>query len=252
MTEVGTPRQRYDATSAHADHWLGSRHVVQVRPHVWAWLAPRVGAGEVLEIGPGLRPTAPVGTSTFVDPSEHALEALATRGGTTARASTSLPFDDASFDAVLAFEVIEHVEDDETLLGEMARVVKPDAVLIVSTPIRAAMWSPLDDACGHVRRDEPSTVFDKVRAAGFQLGGYAWTPADSRRLARIRARALTSDRQLSTAVVQRLVFPFHAAYQRAFGQLRWKAPSAPVPAEAGGVMLWGLRDGGPERPAAAD
>jgi SAM-dependent methyltransferase len=219
--------------------------VVQVRPHVWAWLAPRVGTGEVLEIGPGLRPTAPVGTSTFVDPSEHALGALASRGATTARASTTLPFDDASFDAVLAFEVIEHVDDDIRLLGEMARVSKPDATLVLSTPIRASMWSPLDDACGHVRRDEPSTLFEKVRAAGFEIGGYAWTPADSRRLARIRARALTSDRQLSTAFVQRLVFPFHAAYQRAFAKLDWKAPTARVPAEAGGVMLWALRDGGP-------
>ena len=249
MTEVGTPRPHDDTTSSHADHWLGSRHVVQVRPHVWAWLAPRVGAGEVLEIGPGLRPTAPVGTSTFVDPSEHALEALAARGGMTARASTSLPFADGSFDTVLAFEVIEHVEDDVTLLGEMARVAKPDAVLVLSTPIRASMWSPLDDACGHVRRDEPSTLFDKVRTAGFEIGGYAWTPADSRRLARIRARALTSDRQLSTALVQRLVFPFHAAYQRKFGELRWKSPSAPVPAEAGGVMLWALRSDGVSAPA---
>ena len=79
MSEVETPPQRDDATPsrAHPDHWLGSRHVVQVRPHVWAWLTSRVGTGEVLEIGPGLRPTAPVGSSTFVDPSEHALEALA-------------------------------------------------------------------------------------------------------------------------------------------------------------------------------
>jgi SAM-dependent methyltransferase len=252
LTEVETPRKRDDTTSSHEDHWLGSRHIVQVRPHVWAWLAPRVGAGEVLEIGPGLRPTAPVGTSTFVDPSEHALEALAARGGTTARASTSLPFQDGSFDAVLAFEVIEHVEDDVTLLGEMARVAKPDAVLVLSTPIRASMWSPLDDACGHVRRDEPSTLFDKVRAAGFETGGYAWTPADSRRLARIRARALTSDRQLSTALVQRLVFPFHAAYQRTFGTLSWKAPSAPVPAEAGGVMLWALRSDDAAAPVDTD
>src|SRR5262245_29888680 len=236
LTEVETPPQRDDATPSHADHWLGSRHVVQVRAHVWSWLAPRVGAGEVLEIGPGLRPTAPVGTSTFVDPSEHALEALSARGGTTALASTTLPFDDASFHAVLAFEVIEHVEDDVTLLAEMARVSRPDAVLVLSTPIRASMWSPLDDACGHVRRDEPSTVFDKVRAAGFEIGGYAWTPADSRRLARIRARALTSDRQLSTAFVQRLVFPFHAAYQRAFSRIDWKSPTVRVPAEAGGVM----------------
>lgn len=217
--------------------------MVQVRPHVWNWLAPRVGGGPVLEIGPGLRPTAPVATSTFVDASAHALARLAARGGRTAPAGKDLPFADGSFDAVLAFEVVEHVEDDAGLLSEVARVSRPEALLILSTPVHASMWSPLDDACGHVRRDEPDALFGKVRAAGFEIGGYAWTPAESRRLTRIRARALKADRRLSTAAVQTLVFPIHAAYQRAFGRVRWKSPGSPVPAEADDVMLWARRSG---------
>jgi SAM-dependent methyltransferase len=226
------------------DHWSGSRHVVQVRPHVWNWLAPRIGGGEVLEIGPGLRPTAPVRTSTFVDASPHALDRLAARGGRTVTAGTSLPLPDASFDAVLAFEVIEHVDADTELLAEIGRVTRPDGVLILSTPVHASMWTLLDDACGHVRRDEPETLFGKVREAGFEIGGYQWTRAPSERLTKVRARALRSNRQLSTAFVQTLVFPFHAAYQRIFGRVRWNAPTVPVPAEADDVMLWAHRSGG--------
>ena len=244
MRELQTPNERGDDTTPSTpapDHWSGSKHVVQVRPHVWNWLAPRIGGGAVLEIGPGLRPTAPVATSTFIDASTHALRSLAARGATTAAVEGTLPFPDASFDAVLAFEVVEHVEDDTRLIGEMARVSRPGGVLILSTPVHATMWSPLDDACGHVRRDEPTALFEKVRAAGFEIGGYSWTPAPSRILTAIRARALRSSRRLSTAFVQTLVFPIHAAGQRMFAKVRWQSPAETVPDGADDVMLWATK-----------
>jgi SAM-dependent methyltransferase len=251
VRKLDTSDERDDAGSATpaADHWSGSRRVVQVRPHVWNWLAPRVGGGAVLEIGPGLRPTAPVATSTFIDASSHALRSLAAHGATTATVGVALPFPDDSFDAVLAFEVIEHVDDDTGLLTEIGRVSRPGGMLILSTPVHAAMWSPLDEACGHVRRDEPTTLFEKVRAAGYEIGGYAWTPAASRLMTSIRARALRRNRRLSTAFVQTLIFPIHAAYQRMFAKLRWSHPAEPAPRDADDVMLWATRAGGGERAA---
>lgn len=248
VRELERPDEQHEPGRAAPDHWSGSRRIVQVRPHVWEWLAPRVAETSVLEIGPGLRPTAPVGSSTFTDASSHALDRLAARGGRTVPAGGALPFADGSFEAVLAFEVVEHVEDDTGLLEEMARVSRPGATLVLSTPVHASMWSPLDEACGHVRRDEPDVLFEKVRAAGFEIGGYTWTRAGSAPLTRIRARALASNRRLSTAFVQTLIFPFHAAFQRMFAKLRWSAPTVPVPLEADDVMLWATRaSGGPLR-----
>jgi len=59
--------------------------------------------------------------------------------------STSLP--DGSIDAVVSFETIEHVDDETGLLDEFARVLRPDGMLICSTPNQ---W-PLDIAPHHVR-----------------------------------------------------------------------------------------------------
>ncbi len=45
-----------------------------------------------------------------------------------------LPYDDASFDVVLFVEVIEHLENHRIALGELARILKPSGVLILTTP----------------------------------------------------------------------------------------------------------------------
>src|SRR5512143_1516799 len=45
-----------------------------------------------------------------------------------------LPYDDASFDAVVSIEVVEHVENQFAFLRELARIARPGAPVIVTTP----------------------------------------------------------------------------------------------------------------------
>lgn len=45
-----------------------------------------------------------------------------------------LPFSDACFETVVSFQVIEHIEDDEAYIAEIARVLKPNGVALLTTP----------------------------------------------------------------------------------------------------------------------
>jgi ubiquinone/menaquinone biosynthesis C-methylase UbiE len=48
--------------------------------------------------------------------------------------ATALPFASASFDAVICSETLEHIERDDLAAAEMARVLRPGGVLIVTVP----------------------------------------------------------------------------------------------------------------------
>ncbi|MFT4672062.1 MAG: 2-polyprenyl-3-methyl-5-hydroxy-6-metoxy-1,4-benzoquinol methylase [Arenicella sp.] len=46
----------------------------------------------------------------------------------------TLPFESATFDVVTSFQVVEHVADYDTYLSEIRRVLKPEGVLLLTTP----------------------------------------------------------------------------------------------------------------------
>ena len=167
--------------------WRGARLTEPQRFNTWPLVA-RLTAGTThrLEVAPGLRPRFPLQGTHFVDISTPALQRLQAGGASALQGHvTALPFADATFDAVCALDIIEHVVDDEGALAELARVAKPGAALLLSAPLHPASWTAFDDFVGHSRRYEPEHLLAKLRAPGLTLEQsaiYGLQPKSSRLL----------------------------------------------------------------------
>jgi len=73
------------------------------------------------------------------------------------------------FDGVVCSEVIEHVEDYQSLLADCRSVLKEGGSLILTTPNDPAQWSVLDDYAGHLRRFEPGRLEEELKSLDFVL-----------------------------------------------------------------------------------
>jgi SAM-dependent methyltransferase len=78
-----------------------------------------------------------------------------------------IPYRD-EFDVVGAFDVIEHVEEDEQVLAGMFAACRPGGGVLLTVPQHAWLWSYRDEFAGHRRRYERRGLARKLVAAGFQ------------------------------------------------------------------------------------
>ena len=66
--------------------------------------------------------------------------------------ATPLPEWRERFDLLLAFEVLEHIDDDGAALREWATFVRPGGRFLLSVPAHASRWTASDTWAGHFRR----------------------------------------------------------------------------------------------------
>jgi len=67
-------------------------------------------------------------------------------------ALAALPFADASFDAVVMLDVLEHLSEPRALLSEVRRVLRPGGAVVIMVPAGPELWSYWDEMHGHQRR----------------------------------------------------------------------------------------------------
>jgi ubiquinone/menaquinone biosynthesis C-methylase UbiE len=148
-------------------------------------------AVELLDRYPSIRLTA-----TDVDPAmraaaTHRLARYGDRVNVQAADATSLPFEDASFDAVVSFIMLHHVIDWERALAEIARVLRSGGILagydLVESP-----------ASRRTRRLDRSprrmaTIEDiRIRLDDLPFDDVSVVPAVGRLVTRFRARRSTA------------------------------------------------------------
>jgi SAM-dependent methyltransferase len=91
-----------------------------------------------------------------------------------------LPFADATFDKVVAAEILEHLPEDTRAMRELARVLKPGGLIAVTVPRwgpEKVCWALSDDyhsnEGGHIRIYRGTQLRDRLRQVGLQvLGGH--------------------------------------------------------------------------------
>jgi SAM-dependent methyltransferase len=79
-----------------------------------------------------------------------------------------IPFE-REFDAVGAFDVLEHVIEDENVLVQMFNAAEPGGGLLVTVPQHPFLWSASDQYAMHQRRYNCTELSRKVESAGFQI-----------------------------------------------------------------------------------
>ncbi|GAB2749022.1 methyltransferase [Terrabacter sp. 28] len=152
------------------DHWW-----YRERRHLLAKAISGLTPGRALDIG------AAGGGNTRVL-REHGWDAVALeygadgaevakgRGLPTLRSdATKLPLADDSLELVMAFDLLEHLHDDDAAVAEVHRVLKPGGTYLVAVPADPKLWSSHDEAVDHVRRYTRDGLLSLLERGGFEI-----------------------------------------------------------------------------------
>ena len=130
-------------------------------------------AGLVLEVGSGLSPIVTgrdnVVYSELSFRALHTLKAINEAGHYVVADATRLPFRESSLERVVCSEVLEHIEDDQAAIDELARIMKQGALVCITVPHRKFYFAADDRYVHHFRRYEIDEMTGKLRQAGLRV-----------------------------------------------------------------------------------
>jgi 2-polyprenyl-3-methyl-5-hydroxy-6-metoxy-1,4-benzoquinol methylase len=138
-----------------------------------------VGCGE----GRGVELLAPIADSYYaLDKIQSVIEELSKQYPQSIFRKANVPpfkdIEDNSFDVIVSFQVIEHIQDDRLFLEEIFRVLKPGGTALITTPnIKKSLsrnpWH-IREYTGEQLKSLAAEIFDKVEMRGITGNDKIW------------------------------------------------------------------------------
>jgi len=132
---------------------------------------------KLCEIGPGMGDATSlvlddlkVASADLYESSVDSIGLLQSRFGKTSGVEVHGQFEStpAEYDLILAFEVLEHIEDDVGFMEKIAESINEKGVFIGSVPAYMKKWQTGDEWAGHFRRYEKDELLEKLHGVGFK------------------------------------------------------------------------------------
>ena len=73
------------------------------------------------------------------------------------------------FDTIGAFDVLEHIDDDNTILFQMFKATRSGGGILITVPQHRFLWSSVDEYAYHKRRYTRKELVQKVERVGFKI-----------------------------------------------------------------------------------
>ena len=153
-------------------HWWYRERRAVLRRALRGMARPAGGGDRALDIGAagGGNTRVLVAHGWRAVPLEYSLDGAMVardRGLPAIRADArALPVATRSLGLVVAFDILEHIEEDVTAAAEIHRALRPGGTALVAVPCDMRLWSAHDEAVGHVRRYTRDSLTSVVADAG--------------------------------------------------------------------------------------
>ncbi len=95
-----------------------------------------------------------------------------------------------TYDGIVLFDVIEHIDDDLGFLESAIHHLKPGGFLVINVPALQSLYSSYDKAAGHVRRYSAEELIALVKSAGLKVEQWTYWGKPMLPLLALRKRRL--------------------------------------------------------------
>lgn len=166
-------RQVYERMDANeANHWwfVGRRRIIETAIQR---LIPLPKNPDILEAGCGtggnLSLLSKFGALDAFEYDSVAREIATEKSGVCVPAGAlpdDIPFEQKPYDMIGLFDVLEHIEDDQATLTQLATRLKPDGRILLTVPAMPWLWSRHDERHHHFRRYTRKSLQNTAAKAG--------------------------------------------------------------------------------------